>query len=49
MFVIKGKKAICEFIGTFFFTLSISLCSVYAGALAPIPIGFTLMAQVPGR
>jgi glycerol uptake facilitator-like aquaporin len=47
MFVIKGKKAICEFIGTFFFTLSISLCSVYAGTLAPIPIGFTLMAQVP--
>ena len=46
MFVIKGKKALCEFIGSFFFILTINLSVVYAGAFAPIAIGFMLMAQV---
>lgn len=46
MFVIKGKKALCEFIGSFFFILTINLCVVNAGQFAPIAIGFMLMAQV---
>ena len=46
MFVIKGKKALCEFIGSFFFILTINLSVVYAGPFAPIAIGFMLMTQV---
>lgn len=44
--VLKGKKAFCEFMGTFYFILTISLSSSYAGPFAPLAIGFMLMAQV---
>jgi glycerol uptake facilitator-like aquaporin len=44
--VLKGKKGLSEFIGTFYFILTISLSASLAGAYAPLAIGFMLMAQV---
>jgi len=44
--MLKGKKAFCEFMGTFYFVLTVSLASSYAGPFAPLAIGFMLMAQV---
>jgi MIP family channel proteins len=44
--MLKGKKAFCELMGTFFFILTISLASSDAGPFAPLAIGFMLMAQV---
>jgi len=44
--MLNGKKAFCEFMGTFYFILTISLASSYAGPFAPLAIGFMPMAQV---
>lgn len=44
-----GKEAsqlVAEFVGTFLFVLTIPLSTIGVGALAPIPIGFMLMAMV---
>jgi glycerol uptake facilitator-like aquaporin len=37
---------VAEFVGTFLFVLTIPLASIGVGSLAPIPIGFMLMAMV---
>lgn len=43
----KGKKALCELLGSFFFILTISLSSTSdVSGFAPLAIGFMLMAQV---
>jgi len=44
--MLKGKKAFCEFMGTFYFVLTVSLASSNVGPFAPLAIGFMLMAQV---
>jgi glycerol uptake facilitator-like aquaporin len=43
----KGKKAICELLGSYFFILTISMAaSTDASNFAPLAIGFMLMAMV---
>ena len=39
------SEVIAEFLGTFLFVLTIPLASLGIGSLAPIPIGFMLMAM----
>lgn len=42
----KVSELVAEFMGTFLFVLTIPLASIGMGSLAPIPIGFMLMAMV---
>lgn len=41
-----ASELVAEFVGTFLFVLTIPLSSMGVGSLAPIPIGFMLMAMV---
>jgi len=42
----ENSELVAEFVGTFLFVLTIPLASASIGDLAPIPIGFMLMAMV---
>ena len=41
----EGKKLLCEFLGTLFFIMTISMAASLVGDFAPLSIGFMLMSK----